>query len=129
MSAAAARRPADFAEVLGGDGVAAAAVGIGVDGLAVGEVDDGEQADDGEADGDDVCDAGDAEGDEQGEGGFGAVGGGAEGVEAEDGDAGDGADVLGAFFGGGEGLADEEIEERHALPSGKNARRVETGPA
>ena len=36
--------------------------------------------------------------DEEGEGGFGAVGGGAEGIEDEDGDAGDGADVLGGFF-------------------------------
>ena len=90
----------DLAEVLGGDRVAAAAVGIGVDGLEVGEEDDGEQDDDGEADGDDVCDAGDAEGNEQGEGGFRAVGGGAESVEAEDGNAGDGTDVLGALLGG-----------------------------
>ena len=87
-----------FAEVLGGDGVAAAAVGIGVDGLEVGEEDDGQQADDGEADGDDVRNAGHAEGDEQGECGFWTVGGGAESVEAEDGDAGDGTDVLGALF-------------------------------
>jgi hypothetical protein len=80
-------------------------VRVGVDGLAVGKINDGEQADDGEADRDDVRDAGDAEGDEEGEGGFGTVRGGAEGVEAEDGNAGDGADVLGAFLGCGERLA------------------------
>ena len=42
------------AQVLRGDRVAAAAVRIGIDGLQVGKVDDGQQADDGEADGHDV---------------------------------------------------------------------------
>ena len=106
-----------FAEVLCGDGIAAAAVGIGVDRLAVGEVDDGQKADDGEADGDDVRDAGQAERDEQGERGFGAIGGGAERVQAEDRDAGDGPDVLGALFGGGERLAEKDIEKGHKSPA------------
>ena len=39
-----------LAQVLRGDRVAAAAVGIGIDGLAVGEVDNREQDNDGEAD-------------------------------------------------------------------------------
>ena len=76
------------AEVFGGDGVGAAAVGVGLDGLAVGEVDDDQKDDDRGADLDDVVDAAEAERDEQGERGFRAVGGGGERVEAEDGDAG-----------------------------------------
>ena len=65
-------------------------LGIGVDGLAVAEVDDDEQGHDGRADRDDVVDAHQAQRDEQGERGFRAVSGGAEGIEAEDGDAGEG---------------------------------------
>ena len=70
-------QPRLLPEILGGDGVAATPVRVGIDGLAVGEEDDREQADDREGDGDDLLDACEAERDEQGEGGFGAVSGGA----------------------------------------------------
>ena len=50
-----------------------------------------------------------AERDEQRERGFRAVCGGAERVEAEDGNAGDGADVFGALFAGGERAAKEQV--------------------
>ena len=51
-----------------------------------------------------------AERNEQRERGLRPVCGGAERVEAEDGDAGDGADVLGALFAGGQWAAEEEVQ-------------------
>ena len=51
-----------------------------------------------------------AQRDEQGERRLRAVCGGAEGVEAEDGDAGEGADVLGALLAGGQRAAEEQIQ-------------------
>jgi hypothetical protein len=50
-----------------------------------------------------------AQRDEQRERGLRAVCGGAEGVQAEDGNAGDGADVLGALLAGGQRPAEEQI--------------------
>ena len=64
--------------------------------------------------GHDVVNAAEAEGNEEGERGFRAVSGGAEGVEAKDGDAGGGADVLGAFFGGGQRAAKQQVGDLHA---------------
>ncbi len=49
------------AQVLAGDRVAAAAVGVGLNRLAVAEINDGQQADDGKADGDDVRDSQDTQ--------------------------------------------------------------------
>ena len=115
-----------LAEVLAGYGVAAAAVGVGVDGLEVGEEDDDQQPEDGEADRYDVGDAGDAERDKEGEGGFRTVGGGGQGVETEDGDGSDGADMLGSLFGGGERLAHEEVVQRHVASS--NATGLKSAP-
>ncbi len=99
-----------LAQVLAGHGVGAAAVRIGVDGLPVAEVDDGQQDHDRRAHRDDVFDAHQAQRDEQRERGLRAVRGGAEGVQAEDGDAGDGADVLGALLAGSQRAAEEQIQ-------------------
>ena len=110
MRAAAASRPAPSPRFCAGHGVRAAALRISVDGLPVAEVDDDQQGDNGGADGHDVVDAHQAQRDEQRERRFRAVCGGAEGVEAEDGNAGDGADVLGALLAGGQWPAKEQIE-------------------
>ena len=83
---------------------------IGVDGLAVAEVDDGQQGDDGRADRHDVVHAHQAKRDEQRERGFRAVCGGAESVKAEDGNAGEGADVLGALLAGSQRAAEEQVQ-------------------
>ena len=48
---------------------------------------------------------------QQRERGFGPVCGGAQCIEAEDGNAGDGADVLGALFAGGQGTPEEQVDQ------------------
>src|SRR5260370_5483 len=63
-------------------GVGTASAGIRSDGLAIREIDDEKQRDDGGADGNDVVQAEKAEGNEQGQHGFGARRGGALRVEA-----------------------------------------------
>src|SRR5208283_1676071 len=108
------------AKIGASDGVGAASRGIGSDGLQVGEIDDDEQGDDGGADRDDVLHTEKAERDEQGESGFGAVRGGAEGVEAEDGDAGDGANLLGALVRGFQGLANDQVDKIHDVRMTRN---------
>ena len=98
------------AQVFGGHGVRAATLRIGLDRLPVAEVDDDQQDDDRAAHGDDVVHASQAERNEQGERGLGTVCGGTQCIEAEDGNARDGADVLGAFLAGGQRPAEEQIE-------------------
>jgi len=100
-------------EVLAGNGEGAAAVGIGFDGLRVGEVEDDEEDEDGGGDGADEMNAAEAERDEEGEGSFRSVGGGAEGVKAEDGDTGGGTDMFRAFFRGGQRAAKEQVGDLH----------------
>ena len=112
------------AQVLRCDGVGAAAVGVGIDRLAVREEDDDEQDDDGERDGDDVVHAADAQRDEQGEGGFRPVCRGGERVEAEDRERpGPRRCVLRAapsWRGGGRRVGRKETCSRPALPSAKS---------
>ncbi len=67
------------------------------------------------ADRDDVVQAEKAEGNEQSERCLGSICGGTQRVQAKDGNALHGADLLGAFFGISEGLADEEVEETHEV--------------
>ncbi len=74
-------------------------------------------------DGADVVDAAEAEGDQEGERGFGAVGGGAEGIETEDGDAGGGTDVLGAFFRCGQRSSEQQVSDLHEGSRSRGLRR------
>jgi hypothetical protein len=101
------------AKVETGYRVRAATGRIGRDGLQVGKVNDDEQGDDGGADRDDVTDTEKTERDQESESGFRAVRGGAESVEAEDGDAGGGADLLGALVRGFQGLANDQVDKIH----------------
>ena len=71
------------------------------------------RTEDGGGDGADVVNAAEAQGNEQRQRCFRTVSGGAEGVEAKDGDAGSGANVLGAFFGGGQGAAEQQVCDLH----------------
>ena len=59
-------------------------------------------------------DAEESERDEECEGGFRAVGGGAERVEAKDRNAGEGTDLLPTLVTGGQRLSKEQIENFHA---------------
>src|SRR5215469_13633030 len=93
------------AEVEPRDGVGTAASGVGGDGLAVREIDDREQDDDGERDWDQAADAGYAQRDENRKGRLRSVGGGAERIEAEDRNSGRGTDLFRAGLVGGEGTS------------------------
>jgi hypothetical protein len=57
-----------------------------------------------------VRDAGQTERDKQGERCFRTIGGRAERIQTKNRDAGDGTNVLGALFGGGERLAEKNVE-------------------
>ncbi len=94
-------------------GIGAAAGGIGGDGLAIGKVHDHQQRDDGGADGNDIANAEKAKRDQKAEGRFRAVSSRAKAIETKDRDALRGADLLGAFVAGLDGLADNEIEYVH----------------
>ncbi len=98
-------------------GVGAAAGGIGGDGLAIGEVHDHQQRDDGGADRNDIPNAEKAEGNQKAERRFRAVSGRAERVETKDRDALRGTDLLGAFVAGLDGLADNEVKYVHTQSS------------
>ena len=102
------------AEVLPGDGVGAAVARVGADGLAVGDVEDGQERQDRQHDGADVGEAGGAERDEDGEGGLGPVGGGAEAVEAHGGHALEGADLALVLLAVGQQTAEQEAGKREA---------------
>ena len=84
-------------------------MGIGIDGLAVAEKDDNQQADNGRAYGDDVMHPDQAERNQQRQRGFRAVCGGTQSVQSKDGNAGDGSDVLGAFFARRQRPAKEQV--------------------
>ncbi len=101
------------AEVLARDGVGASAAGIGMDRLPVRKINDREQDDDAHADGNYVSDSRRAKRNQQSKSGFGTVGRGAQRVQSKNGDAGGGADALGARFVRGERLANEQIENGH----------------
>ena len=94
-------------------GVGAAARGIGGDGLAIGEVHDHQQRDDGGADRHDIADAEQAQGNQQAERRFRAVRGRAERVETEDRNALRGTDLLGALVTGLDRLADNDVKYVH----------------
>ena len=83
---------------------------IGLDGLAIAEVDNAQQDYDRPNDRHNVVHAHEAERNKQRERSLRSVCGGAQGIEAEDGDAGEGANVLGALFAGGEGTPKEQIQ-------------------
>ncbi len=72
------------AQVLAGHDVGPAAVRVGVDGLPVGEDDDGQQGGDGHRDGDDQVGRRQRGGHQDGQRGLGGVGHGREGVRGED---------------------------------------------
>jgi hypothetical protein len=99
------------AQVLRSNRVASPAVGVGVDRLQVREEDDGQQANDREADGNDALNPCEAEGDEKCQRGFGTIRSRAKGIKTEDGNAGDRTDVLRTLFRGCERLADDNVEE------------------
>ncbi len=84
--------------------IGAAAGGIGGDGLAIGEVHNHQQRDDGGGDGNDIPNAEKAKGNQKAEGRFRAVSRRAKRVETKDRDALRGADLLGAFVSGLDGL-------------------------
>jgi hypothetical protein len=71
---------------------------VSIDGLAVGKIDDGQQADDGHADGHNVGDPHKAQGNQQRQGSFRAVGSRTERIQPEHRNAGDGANLFCAFF-------------------------------
>src|SRR6202521_338928 len=94
-------------------GIGAAAGGIGGDGLAIGEVHDHQQGDDGGADRNDKPDPEKAKGNEKAEGRFRAVSSRAKRVETKDREALRGTDLLGAFVTGLDGLTDNEVKYVH----------------
>ena len=108
--------------------IGAAAGGIGGDGLAIGEVHDHQQRDDGGADRNDIPNAEKAKGNQKAEGRFRAVSSRAERVETKDRDALRGTDLLGAFVTGLDGLADNEVKYVHERsgPSAVHARKEVT---
>ena len=97
------------AQVLGGDGVRAAAGGIRRNGLAIAEEDDAQQNEDDRDDGNQVSDAGDAQRNQQRERCLRSVRRRSQRIQAKDGNPGGHADVLGAFFAGGQGPAKQGI--------------------
>src|SRR5229473_748845 len=115
------------AQVVARDGIGAAAGWIGSDRLSIRKVDDDQQRNDGCADGNDVLHAEQAEWNQQAESGFRAVSSGTERIQAEDGYAFADADLLGAFFAGLDGLADNGIEDVHSW-SGPEKRSLSESP-
>ena len=107
-------KPRPGTEIFGGNGVGATALRVSSDRLAVGEVDDDQQDDDGRGDGNDEVDTEQSEGDEQRQSGFRTVSGGAESVEAEDGNASERTDLLPAFVRVCERLSKQQISKFHA---------------
>src|ERR1700687_2331190 len=101
------------AKVEASDGIGATAGGIGGDGLAIGEVHDHEQRDDGGADRNDIPNPEKAKGNQKAEGRFRAVSSRAKRVEAKDRNALRGTDLLGAFVTGLDGLTDNEVKYVH----------------
>ena len=92
-------------QVFAGDGVGAAAGGIGRDRLAVAEKDDAQQDQNDRDDGDQMGDACNPKRDQQGQRSFRSVCGGGQGIKAENGNSGSYADVFGALFTCGQGSA------------------------
>ena len=107
------QQPRARADVLARDGVRSASARVRIDGLAIRKINDGQQKNDGAADGNDVRDAQRAERDQDGERRFRTICGGTQRVESEDGDARGGADALAVLFPIGERLAEQQVEEGH----------------
>jgi len=101
------------AEILRGNCVGAAPARIGGNGLAIGKINNREQRDDAGADRYDVGDTCESQRNQERESGFGTVGSGAEGVEPENWDSGRHSYLFATFVGGGDGLAEQDIENRH----------------
>src|SRR5580693_4804329 len=95
-------------------GIGATARGIGGDGLAIGEVHDHQQGDNGRADGYDITNAEKAKRDQKAEGCFRAISSRAKRVETKDRNALYRADLLSALVAGFDGLADNQIKCVHA---------------
>jgi len=93
--------------------VGSTAGGIGGDGLAIREVHDHQQRDDGGTHGHDITNAEKTEGDQQGEGRFRAISSRAKTIETKDRDALHGTYLLGTFVTGLDGFADNEIKYVH----------------
>ncbi len=102
-----------YAKVFTGDRVRSAALRIRHDGLSVGKVYDGEQADDTDADGNDVSHPSHSQGNQDRQRRFRPVGSGAERIQAEDGHTFGGADPLSLLFLGREWSAQQQIDEIH----------------
>ena len=94
-------------------GVRAAAGGIGRDGLAIGEIHDHEQRDDGGANGYDIANTEKAQRNQKAEGRFRAISGRAKCIQAEDRNALRRTDLLGAFVAGPDRLADNKVKYVH----------------
>jgi len=92
-----------------GDGIGAAAVGVGGDGLAVGKIKNGQERKNDQGDRSDVDQADRAQGQQNRQRGFGAIGGGGKPVQAERGDAGEDADLLLPLFRRGKRLAEQLV--------------------
>ncbi len=107
------QQPRPDTKVLARNRIRAAALRVRHDGLAIGEVHDGEQRDDAEADGDDVGDAGEPERDQQRESRFRPVGRGAERIEAENRNPFGRTDPLRALLLGGQRPAQQHVHDAH----------------
>jgi hypothetical protein len=114
------------AQVFAGDRVRSAALRIRHDGLAVGEVYDGEQDDDAEADGYDVSHPSHSQRNQERQGRFRPVGGGAERIQAENGNALAGRYPFGLLFLSRQRAAQQQIREAHG-PILPQYRAVEIG--
>ena len=93
--------------------VGATAGGIGRDGLAIREVNDHQQRDDGSADGNDITNAQQTQRDQQAEGRFRPVSGGAKAIQTKDGNALRGSDLFRPFVAGLYRFADNHIKDVH----------------
>ena len=110
-----------FAQVLGCYGVGTAALRVGVDRLAVGEVNDHQQNNDGGRDRNDEVYAQQSERNEQRQRGFGTIGCGTERVQTKDGDTGERANRFPALLTGCERLSKEQIENFHPVSASLRA--------
>src|SRR5262249_38279614 len=110
------------AQVLRGNGVGAAACGIGGDGLAIREKDDRQQSYDRQTDRENIGHAGQAERDQQREGSFRAVGGGTQRVETEDGYSSRYPDLLSAFIERSQRFTQNYVDDRHSSSQHSNAK-------
>ena len=95
--------------------VGSPAVGISLDGLTVGEINDDQQHDDGRDHGDNVMESKQTQRDQQRESSFRTVCSRAQGIQSENGDAGRRSDLFPLLFPVGQRTPKQDVENRHGF--------------